>query len=690
MSNRYKGAVISATPPTTTGGESGTASGAWTLEQQMQLQAAGLWPAQPTGPYIEDVFSTYLWAGNDGAQTITNNINLSGKGGLVWVKNRTGVANHTLQDTVRGVDKNLYSNTTGAQTSGGQLTSFTTTGFTISGSGTEYNASGSNYASWTFREQPKFFDVVTWAGNGVSGRAIPHNLGSVPGCIFVKITDYSGIGWAVYHRSLNIADHLLLNSTDAKTSAVGPWAGTAPTSTTFTVANDGLVNSNGYNYVAYLFAHDAGGFGLTETDNVISCGSYTGNGSATGPIVTLGYEPQWVMIKNASDVSNWSMIDNMRGWNVIDGAANVALLSANLSSAEVQSQKAKPLSTGFQINDNGSAVNTNGATYIYVAIRRGPMRVPTDATKVFTPSTRAGTGAVATTSNLSFPPDMVWSKGRDNGGTNSGDFDRLRGATKQLSLNQLDSETTASTSLTGFDVMTGYAAGADATQLTINATGYNYANWQFRRAPGFFDEVCYTGAGAGTTVNHNLTVVPELIITKARSSAASQGWGAFHSFTVSGNTYNYLQSTSAGFFASYGGGGRAFASQPTSTQFITDGQNAIDSSGVTYVAYLFATCAGVSKVGSYTGTGATQTIACGFAAGARFVLIKRTDSTGDWYVWDSARGMVSGTDPSLLLNSTAAEVNANSVYAITTGFQIVSTAAGINASGGTYIFLAIA
>jgi len=92
----------------------------------------------------------------------------------------------------------------------------------------------------------------------------------------------------------------------------------------------------------------------------------------------------------------------------------------------------------------------------------------------------------------------------------------------------------------------------------------------------------------------------------------------------------------------------------------------------------------------YTGTGATQTIDCGFAGGARFVLIKRTDDVGDWYVWDSARGMVSGTDPSLLLNSTAGEVNANSVYTITTGFQIVSTASGINASGGSYIFLAIA
>lgn len=113
-------------------------------------------------------------------------------------------------------------------------------------------------------------------------------------------------------------------------------------------------------------------------------------------------------------------------------------------------------------------------------------------------------------------------------------------------------------------------------------------------------------------------------------------------------------------------------------------------SGSTYVAYLFASCPGVSKVGSYTGTGATQTINCGFTGGARFVMIKRTDSTGDWWVWDTARGMVAGTDPRSLFNNTNAETNANWVYTATTGFQIVTSDATVNASGGTYIYLAIA
>ena len=131
---------------------------------------------------------------------------------------------------------------------------------------------------------------------------------------------------------------------------------------------------------------------------------------------------------------------------------------------------------------------------------------------------------------------------------------------------------------------------------------------------------------------------------------------------------------------------------PTSTQVYIGTNDAVNKSAATYVAYLFASCPGVSKVGSYTGTGTTKQIDCGFTGGARFVLIKRTDSTGDWYVYDSARGIVSGDDPYLLINSTAAEVtNTDYVDTYSAGFELSSTApAGLNANGGTYIFLAIA
>jgi hypothetical protein len=131
---------------------------------------------------------------------------------------------------------------------------------------------------------------------------------------------------------------------------------------------------------------------------------------------------------------------------------------------------------------------------------------------------------------------------------------------------------------------------------------------------------------------------------------------------------------------------------PTASVFSVGDGTWVNTSSATYVAYLFASCPGVSKVGSYTGTGALQTVNCGFTGGARFVLIKRTDSTGDWYLYNSARGISSGNDPYILLNSTAAEVTGtNYVDTTSVGFQVTAAApAGLNANGGTYIFLAIA
>jgi hypothetical protein len=131
---------------------------------------------------------------------------------------------------------------------------------------------------------------------------------------------------------------------------------------------------------------------------------------------------------------------------------------------------------------------------------------------------------------------------------------------------------------------------------------------------------------------------------------------------------------------------------PTASVFSLGTSFNTNGSGYTYVAYLFATCPGVSKVGSYTGNGTTQTINCGFTGGARFVLLKRTDSTGDWYVYDTARGMTVLTDPYIFLNDAGAEVaTLGSVTTVATGFALNSSVlAAINVNAGTYIFLAIA
>jgi hypothetical protein len=140
--------------------------------------------------YIEDVFSTYLYTGNGTTQTITNGIDLSTNGGLVWLKYRSGSAGsiyHHLYDSARGKSGNasynyIYSNESGPQGTGAYgPTSFNTNGFTLN----DYlNESSIPYVSWTWRKQPKFFDVVTWTGTG-SNRTISHSLGSVPACMIV-------------------------------------------------------------------------------------------------------------------------------------------------------------------------------------------------------------------------------------------------------------------------------------------------------------------------------------------------------------------------------------------------------------------------------------------------------------------------------------------------------------------------
>jgi hypothetical protein len=678
MSERYPGGVITKNPATPTGPyESGAAPGIWTLDQQLQYQQQGIWPTAGLQPnYIEDVFSTYLYTGTGAALTITNNIDLSTKGGLVWTKTRNAPVGHGLVDTVRGGTQLLDSSTTlGNDTYSGYITAFNTTGYSLGASGVLNDTY--NMVSWTFRKQPKFFDIVTYTGTG-SATTIAHNLGSNPGCMIVKRTD-ANTEWAVYHRSLGATQGLNLNRTYADFSAPGYWNDASPTSTVINVGNGSPTNASGGTYVAYLFAHNAGGFGLTGTDNVISCGSFT---TSTVPdTITLGYEPQWVLIKSANSATNWYIFDNMRG--IPTGGLDLGL-KPNLSSAESADANFVDLTaTGFI--SNIQAVFGDGINLIYIAIRRGPMKVPTLGTSVFKPAIRTGTGTTATVSGVGFPPDAVLSSSRMYGsyGGYLGQFwDRLRGAGKALRT----PTTAAEVTVTNAGVL-----GQDGYTVSNSSGGQNdindpFVDYSFLRAPSFFDEVCYTGTGVARTVTHNLAAVPELMIVKCRTPAGNE-WIVYAS-PLGNQAYlqlnrNYAATTSNPIWNN---------TTPTSSVFSVELAGDVNGSGNTLVAYLFATCAGVSKVGSYTGNGTTQTIDCGFTGGARFVLLKRTDATGGWYVYDTARGMTVLTDPYLLLNTVDDEVaTLGSVTTVSTGFALNSSVlAAINVNAGTYVFLAIA
>jgi hypothetical protein len=635
------------------------------------------------GEYIEDLFSTYLYTGTGATQTITNGIDLDGEGGLVWMKSRSlDGSNNSLVNTADGVNSGLVSNSASAATAT-DFSSFNANGFTL-GSDVQggYNNSGATFVSWTFRKAPKFCDVLTYTGTGLN-TTIAHSLGAVPGMILVKKTSAGGVAWAVYHRSLANTEYLVLNTTAASATGATRWNNTTPTSSVFSLGTDASVNASGSTYAAYVFAHDAGGFGDDGEQNVISCGSYTGTGSIPAPLVNLGWEPQWVLIKssNPSDsyYGDWFIFDTARGI-FTSGASDPRndiipdpFLKANTAGVEgTNRQVLKTTPTGFQLeSDSSTDLNENLKTYIYIAIRR-PMKTPESGTEVFMPDLSPNSNNPRFISG--FPVDMAMERSRISTGVAGMDVTSRLTTGKYMRTGSTNSES-GSGSLR-MDYMNGFDNDGD--------TSPNWVAHMFKRAPGFMDVVCWTStASTNRRINHNLTVPPELILCKSRNNA--QNWAGYvaplgiNKGVVLNNTY-----------ASFNATGLWGTSAPTSTDFGMD-ESYYFPSGYTVVTYLFATCPGVSKVGSYTGTGADLNVDCGFSAGARFILIKRTDSTGDWYVWDSARGIVAGNDPYLLLNSAAAEVTSTDyIDPLSSGFTVTSNASStVNVNTGTYIFFAI-
>lgn len=633
--------------------------------------------ASSAAPFSDDVFSSYLYTGNGSTQTINNGIDLAGKGGLVWLKGMSyggSSREHYLFDTRRGSENFIVSNSPAAQTTNaGTTCSFTNTGATLGPQGT-INGVTESYVAWSFRKAPKFFDVVTYTGTG-SPRTINHSLGVSPGMIVVKSTSTTS-EWSVYHMSLGEYKGMFLNTVAASTDQYATWNTTQPTATQFTVGTNANVNANGQTYVAYLFAHDP-----DTVNGVVQCGSFSITNTSDVPAINLGWEPQYVMYKPSSTSGEWRIFDSSRG---VPTGGTDNLLRANRTDAEVNvSDYLTFNSTGFTQSAN---IDTGPVTYIYLAIRRSN-KPPTTGTQVYNAIARTGTGAVATVTGLDFAPDLTLTKAR-TASTDVAFWDRLRGTLKPLKTSSTSGELSDNGGDNGgiksYD-MAGITVGMDGGYGLTNTSSTAYINHFFKRAPGVFDIVCYTGTGSGAVVKHSLGVVPELIIAKSRSTTSDWYGCSSAAGGTQGISINY---TSAALFSNTPVASLAQTYFDTSTLFSSAGQLAYIS-GVTYVAYLFATKAGISKVGSYTGNGTSQTINCGFSTSARFVLIKKTSGTGDWLVGDSTRGIVAASDPRLSLNTSAAEVtNEDWLDPDSTGFIVNQTTCDANANGATYIYLA--
>jgi len=238
-----------------------------------------------------------------------------------------------------------------------------------------------------------------------------------------------------------------------------------------------------------------------------------------------------------------------------------------------------------------------------------------------------------------------------------------------------------------FDSNTGWMSGA---------TAYNssYQSWMWKRHAGF-DVATYVGNSGGDTsgdsqvISHNLGKVPEMIWVKAREGASGY-WGVGHKDLNSGtNPWHYRLLLNENYNESVGGGGNSSwywnDTPPTATTFSVGEISNTNENNTNFLAMLFASVDGISKVGSYTGNGSGQTITTGFQP--RFVILKRIDSTGNWYVLDTTRGWGAGNDKHIQLNETNAQSDFDFGAPTATGFTL-TVHNGYNGSGGKYIYYA--
>ena len=634
-----------------------------TIERKVGMGIAG----QPSGGAadVAEVFSTYLYTGTGSAQTINNGIDLAGEGGIVWIKDRgtASFSDNTVSHDGAGFMQTHA--TYGTSVSSQYISAFNSNGFNV---GTSRSESSHDYASWTFRKKKKFFDIVTYTGNGTTlpyiSQAVSHNLGSVPAMMIVKQTSGSA-NWVVYHKDIGNTHELVLNETGGKADSLIAWNDTTPTDTVFTVgADSNSTNKSGQTFVAYLFADNSA---EDADDQMIKCGSWT---ETSGTVdIDLGWEPQFILHKTSSAAGNWVIFDSMRGLHPIDETD--AGLTPNTSDAEANLNLLGITATGFKAQTYDGA----GVEHIYMAIRAPMMVEPEAATDVFAMDTQT-TGSPNYTS--SFVTDSFLRSYILGSASYPMMMSRLTGTKNLITSSTAAEATTASYQ---WDFMDGFGDG-------IGGTSTDVLGYMWKRAKGYFDVVCYKGNGVGgRTQAHSLGVAPEMMWVRRRDGGGGQ-WMVYH--TGMGNTSRVILNS-----ASQLGSNITYwnNTSPTDSVFTVGSSSDVNASNLNFISYHFATLDGISKVGSYTGNGSNQTIDCGFSAGSRFILIRRTNvSTSNWYIWDSVRGIVAGNDPHYNLNDSTAQVtNDDSVDPHNSGFIVNQVSAtNINVSSHTYIFYAIA
>jgi len=615
--------------------------------------------------YADDVFKIDRWKGDGNIRAINNGVDLSGEGGMVWIKGTDLGSDWVVGSTGLSDDQCLCLNTQGAvQTAATKFRTLNSNGFTVGGDN-EVNNSAFEYISFSFRKQEKFMDIVEYTGNATA-RAIPHNLGCVPGMIIIKSKDQSR-EWIVYHRGVGNDASMKLNTHDAKNTSTSWWNNTTPTDTHFTVGNMGDVNSSGANFIAYLFSHNEAAHGEEGDLPLVACGSYTGTGSDID--INFGFEPQFWIVKNTQENQPWVVSNSTYAFgyfNATGGHPTDAETINTDANTAMSTTNARIYQTPNGINirsESQDFLNDSGKDYIYFAVRQavGLVAKEVDAgTDVFHTTTSNGQDCPPGSFNTGFEADFFLTRPR---GSSSDWYAATRkSGTRRWLPNSTSGNNTADSNYV-WDSSTGAGNGFSGSD----------SFWAWKRSRGF--DVQWNGSLGAGTYGHSLGQVPEMIWV---GNLSQNDWhGVGHHKLRTADPWNYvayMDTTSTG----NAGSGYWNNTAPTTTQYTLGSNTAMSSGGI--MVCLWCSVPGISKIDDYNGDGSSSNaVNCGFQP--RYVMIKRVDDGSDWKVWDHDRGT-----NMLRLNTSNAQVNDNLVSFTSTGFTLISPDGTVNASGGRYIY----
>ena len=319
-----------------------------------------------TQPVVENSFDVVTYTGTSSTQTINTDF----KPDLVWIKSRSNPSWHSLQDSVRGATKTLFSNTTNAEiTYTDAQTSFDSNGFTLGADvgGGSVNVNGRTYVAWCWKagdhddNLPQIntngtidsivsvnpdagFSIVKWYNASGTNQRIGHGLSSAPELTIYKATDAT-TNWYVGTTAIDGSmDILILNTTAAKVDDSATYLPTSSTITSF--------NFTG-NWISYCFH---------SVDGYQKIGNYSGTG-ASGQTITTGFQPRFLMVKAYNTGSSWFILDSVRNPN----NPRNSYFRAEVSNAEANAGAGVNfLANSFEFT--GQDFNDSGVDWIYLAI----------------------------------------------------------------------------------------------------------------------------------------------------------------------------------------------------------------------------------------------------------------------------------------------------------------------------------